>query len=421
MNIFNNAMYLDDMPKEQWHDYIGDGYRSVCYSTDSDHNGRVILFGYDKQGTPKTFIAPWPSCIKYNVKYKTNETDIYDYYVATKQFQNAWNRKKYVENAVGLNIVECLRPEQEFLHFMFDNKVLESDFNSQELRIHYLDIETEMSEQFMKPNEAGNRINMMTIYDSKTEKFYTWSLNHAEVNFKEDPLKDYPKDKFIFFEFQDNESRMLEHFINWVEANYADVVFGWNIKAYDIPYIFRRIENVLGQNAAKRLSPVNNYYIKQVNHDNERADVAAEIEVNVSGLFIADGLILYRDKFMINQTLDGGYSLDNVGEGEGLGHKIKYNGTLKDLYLKDYQKFYEYNVRDVDLAKKIDDKCKMIHLAKQITSFGLVDFNQIYSSIGYLTGSVISYSKKEFNKIFTSYVGKKKDQETDRKSTRLNS
>jgi DNA polymerase elongation subunit (family B) len=195
-------------------------------------------------------------------------------------------------------------------------------------------------------------------------------------------------------------------------ANYADVVFGWNIKAYDIPYIFRRIENVLGQNAAKRLSPVSNYYIKQVNHDNERADVAAEIEVNVSGLFIADGLILYRDKFMINQTLDGGYSLDNVGEGEGLGHKIKYNGTLKDLYLKDYQKFYEYNVRDVDLAKKIDDKCKMIHLAKQITSFGLVDFNQIYSSIGYLTGSVISYSKKEFNKIFTSYVGKKKDQQT---------
>lgn len=407
-SLISNAIYLDDVPRADLKSYgIGNGYRSICYKTDASRNGTIVLFGYDVNGNRQTYVIPWQSCIKYNVKYKTDEKDIYDNYVATKWFKNSYDRNKYLENAVGLNVVECLKPEQEFAHFMWDNVVLQQDFNKQPLRIHYFDIETEISEQFMKPSQADNRINMMTIYDSMTEKFYTWSLEHAEVDFKEDPLKDYLKDKFAFFEFHNNESAMLEHFLDWYEDNYPDVNYGWNTKAYDLPYLVRRIENVLGKAAAQRLSPVGKYFIKQVNHDNDRADVAAEIEVDIAGLFIADGLVLYRDKFGISHP-DGGFSLDNIGEVEGCGHKIHYAGTLKDLYLKDFQKFYEYNVRDVDLAKRIDDKCKMIQLARQITSFGLTGYGAIYSSISYLIGSVMAFAKTEMGgKIFKSYLAQR--------------
>lgn len=308
-----------------------------------------------------------------------------------------------------MNIVECYSPEQEFLHKLFDEASFDETFNKQSIRIHYLDIETEMSAVFEKPADARNRINMMTVYDSQTEKFYTWSLSHAEVDFKEDPLKDYPRDKFVFFEFHDDETAMLEHFLSWLEDNYADVVYGWNIKGYDIPYVTRRIENVLGKNEAKRLSPVGRYFIKEVNHDNKRADVAAEIEVTIAGLFIADGLVLYRDKFMISHP-DGGYTLDNIGEVEGCGHKIHYAGSLKDLYLNDYQKFYEYNVRDVDLCKRIDDKTKMIRQARTIASCGVSDCNSIYGSIKYLISSATAFAKVQMGgKIFNSYVAEKKN------------
>ena len=118
--------------------------------------------------------------------------------------------------------------------------------------------------------------------------------------------------------FLNGMKKMLEHFLEWYEDNYPDVNYGWNTKAYDIPYLTRRIENVLGKNAAKALSPIGRYFIKEVNHDNKRADVAAEIEVNIDGLFIADGLVLYRDKFMVSHP-DGGYTLDNIGEVEGCG------------------------------------------------------------------------------------------------------
>ena len=405
-SLLSDPIYLDDVPKEQFKQYIGNGYRSVCYLVDpATRIGKIVLFGYDTADNPKTFIIPWKSHVKYVVKYQTQERDIYDRFIKEKEFNNIFERKKWVEAATGLKIVECLRPEQEVLHFLFDDVVLNDGFNTQPLRIHYFDIETEISEQFERPAQARNRINMMTVYDTLTEKFYTWSLQHAEIDFKEEPLKSYSKDKFVFFEFHDDEVAMLEHFLSWNEDNYADVQMGWNSKLYDVPYLVRRIENILGKGAAQRLSPVSKYFIKQIK--SASSNDTDDIEVSIDGLFIADGLVLYRDKFGFSKP-DGGYTLDNIGEVEGCGHKIHYDGTLKDLYLKDYQKFYEYNVRDVDLVKRIEEKCKIIQLSRTITSFGLSQYSTIYSSISYLVGSLTSFAKTQMNRTMCSYVGEKR-------------
>ena len=345
--------------------------------------------------------------MKYRVKYQTNEKDIFGNYVETKYFKSAYLRNKRIEEMGGsLFIVECLKPEQEFLQEMFYNDCLDEKFNTQSLRMQFIDIETEISDVFVRPNDATNRINMITIYDNLTDKYYTWTLEHVELNFKEEPLCNYPKDKFVFFEFHNDEDELLNHFVGWIEDNYPDVSVGWNSKAYDWPYIVRRIENTLGKNYASRLSPVGKYRIKEVNHDNARADVGADIEVDISGLLIADDLVLYRDKFLIAPALDGGYNLSNVGEHEKLGTKIQYKGTLKDLYLKDWQKFYEYNVRDVDLLLKIEQKCKLVNLARKVAGRGLCKYDSIYTSISYLTGSLIAFSRKEMGKTFQSYLNK---------------
>ena len=407
--VFNNAISLEDIPQDDWRKkYIGNGYRNIVYMTDHNRNGQIVLFGYDLAGKPKTFIAPWKSHFKHRVKFDTEEKDIFGNYVDTKYFKSSYERKKRLEDiGNSLWIVECLKPEQEFLQDMFYKDCLDETFNTQPLRMQCIDLETEVSDVFVKPNDATNRINMITIYDSLTEKFYTWSLQKTEIDFKEEPLKDYPKDKFVLFDdFNDNEAQLLEHFISWIEGNYPDVSTGWNIKAYDWPYIVRRIENVLGKTAASRLSPVGKYRVKEINHDNTRADVGAEIEVDISGLFIADGLVLYRDKFLMAPALDGGYNLSNVGEHEELGKKIQYEGTLKDLYVKDWRRFYEYNCRDVDLCAKIIDKKKLVALARKVAGRGLCPYSSIYSSIGYLTGSLIAFSRDKMDRVFQSYLNK---------------
>ena len=116
-SVFNNAIDLTDIPQSDWRkSYIGNGYRNVVYTTDVDRNGRIILFGYDLAGNPKTFICPWDSHLKYRVKYQTDEKDIFGNYVETKYFKSAYLRNKRIEEMGGsLFIVECLKPEQEFL------------------------------------------------------------------------------------------------------------------------------------------------------------------------------------------------------------------------------------------------------------------------------------------------------------------
>lgn len=402
-NLIDKVVDLSDVDKSQWKSYFGKGYDAVCYEVDPEtHAGQIILFGYDLDGNRAVFRMPWECHIWYRVMFDTGIKDMYGHWIKERTFKTTSERKRYVDGSAGLHIVECLKPESEFLHWAFDDVVLDPDFNNQKRRIFFLDIETEISDHFVGGNEASNRINMITIYDTETEKFYTWSLQKVSKHLDES--------KYVLFDdFRNNESKMLIHFVNWWQKNYPSVVASWNGQAFDIPYIIRRYENTLGEDYAKRFSPVGKYRIREVNHDNERANQDAEIEVEIFGIFGADELRLYRDKFMIAPALDGGYNLSNVGEHENLGKKLEYQGTLKDLYEKDYQRFYEYNVRDVDLLVKIEEKCKLIPLAIRVCGAGLVNYEGIYASIGYLIGSLIAFAKTEMKVVFQSYMKERKE------------
>ena len=78
---------------------------------------------------------------------------------------------------------------------------------------------------------------MITIYDSETRKYYTWTTGECKIDFTEEPLCNMPKESFVLYKFNDNEHRMLQHFVDWFEANSPSVIAGWNIQGYDIPYI----------------------------------------------------------------------------------------------------------------------------------------------------------------------------------------
>lgn len=151
--FYNEAMYFDDIPKEKWKDYVGDGYRSCYYTNDNEKHGRIIFLGFDKTGNRKTFVFPWKPHICYVVGYKTETKDAFGRYVAYKYFDNKQHRDNYVKNANGMTVIECLRPETEFLNFMFDENALDPNFNKQKLRIQTIDIETEIDDTagFMRP------------------------------------------------------------------------------------------------------------------------------------------------------------------------------------------------------------------------------------------------------------------------------
>ena len=376
--------------------YLSNGYRYVQYMIDRERNqGYLYCLMFDKDENPINFKYDYDAKLGYAVDYQTNNKDIYGKNIEYKYFKTTRERTKWIDNN-SINVVLAQNPAQDFLIDLFSENVEEDDFNKQKLRIHYIDIETEISDSFEYAYTAKNRINLITVYDSHLKIYYTWSLNTVSKSF-------INKDSVVF-EFK-LESRLLQHYVNWFSENYPDVITGWNIRNYDIPYIVRRIENVLGKSEAKRLSPFNFYTAKENGIENVNNPNSVKLDVKISGITQLDLLILYRDKFQVKSALAGGYSLDNVGEAENLGNKIHYDGTLKELYLNDWDNFYKYNVRDVNLVYNIEDKLKLIDLARQLVGYGLIpDYERCYGAIAYITGSLFLYAKNHASLVFPTYL-----------------
>ena len=359
---------------------------------------------------------------------KTDKMDAYGQPVVQVSFPNGAQRRKwmadwkkrtdYCEN----QIVQAMDPCDEFMQQVFWQEAQEESFNKGFQRVFFLDIETEVSETSLMPWKAVDKVLMVTIYDNKTEKFYTWSLKPAKLEFHDEldekgnvvwrnPLNDYPKDKFVLYDnFNGDESALLKHMMRFWVQNYPDVLCGWNSRWYDMPYLVRRVENVLGKSIAKYFSPLEDYSIhherSNKKDENGRWIEKDDIEwVEIKGLFQADEMVLYSQKFGVKQALDGGYGLSNVGKAEGLGGKIAYETTLLDLYNQDWQKFYEYNVRDVELLWAIEQKCKLIPLARTVAGFGLVNYDYIYQSAPYLVPTISIFCQKHReNMIFNTYA-----------------
>lgn len=416
-----------------------DGYKWVYYDPIGmdkklEENGRILLSAYEKDThvpivvEVKDFVSSvWHRTTDKKEMSCATKFDAYGFPVVQKTFFNGASRRQWLyqwkkkDDYCDNQIVQCLDPCDEFMQQIYWQEAQEETFNKGLQRVFFLDIETEVSETSLMPWKAIDKIIMVTIYDSKTDKYYTWSIKPANVEFHDqvdekgnvvwhNTLGDYQKDKFVLYDnFNGDEREMLKHFLYFWTQNYPDVVCGWNSRWYDMPYIVRRLENVLGKAKTRFISPLEDYRIVHEKSDqkdeNGKWIEKDDIEwVDIKGLFQADEMVLYAEKFGVKQALDGGYGLSNVGMAEGLGAKVAYETTLKDLYLTDWQKFYEYNVRDVDLLLEIEKKCKLIPLARTVAGFGLVNYDYIYQSAPYLVPTIDIFARKHREDvIFNTY------------------
>jgi DNA polymerase elongation subunit (family B) len=154
---------------------------------------------------------------------------------------------------------------------------------------------------------------------------------------------------------------------------------GWNIDGFDIPYLYNRTTRVLGQQFANSLSPIGEVFYSEHKR-----------RYKIAGVSCLDYLPLYK---LFTYTQQSSYRLDYIGQLEvGLG-KIEYEGTLQDLYETDINKYIEYNLNDVKIVKKLDDKLKLIELARGISHVGHTPYEDVYYSSRYLEGAILVYLK----------------------------
>lgn len=400
MHVYSSNPYAKtDLSK------IGHGYRNVCWvpgyrGNGGRETGHIVLFGYDTKNNPKTFKIPFCPSVKYEVGNRTREKGLYGRYVDTKYFDDTYDRKEWCESMERAleksdkRILSCYSPEKEFLLSTFGKYVFGKDkdegFNQQPIRVHFIDIEVAIENEFPEPEFAKYPINLITIYDTKDGKFHSWALSTQIHN----TITDLPIELRKF----EREDDLLHDYLEWHTNNYPDCIAGWNTRLFDLIYIVNRLQNVFGKKETKRYSPVGKYRTNIEDRSNYGKKFAT-----VSGIANMDLLFLYRDKFKVKQALDGGYNLNNVALTEIDDAKMHYDGSMLDFYKSNFQKFWEYNVQDVNLVVKLDKKLNLISSARKITSFGCAPMDSIYGTISYVMSSLDIYSRNVANRIFLTY------------------
>ena len=253
----------------------------------------------------------------------------------------------------------------------------EIKFDISKIRLVTLDIEVKSENGFPDPETADQEILLISLQDYNTKQIITWGVN-SFVN----------KQKNVNYIECINEWTLLQRFIDYWNSNIPDVVTGWNIEYYDIPYLSKRLNRVLGEREMKMLSPwgmntENEIYIKGRRH----------LYYDVAGLTQLDYLSLYK-KF--TYKAQESYRLDYIA-GVELGQKKLDHSefdTFKDFYTNGWQKFVEYNIIDVELVDRLEDKMKLIELALTMAYDAKVNFADVFFQVRMWDTIIYNYLKK---------------------------
>jgi DNA polymerase elongation subunit (family B) len=330
-------------------------------------NGNYVMF--KEEYTPTLFIPT-----KKESKYKTLEGE------SVEPIQPGFVRdcrefyKKY-EGVDGFRIYGNDRYVSQYISEKYPEDEIKFDISK--IRLYSLDIEVASENGFPNVESASEEILLITIQDYNTKKIITWGTN---------PFKN-KQDNVTYHQCGD-EYNLLQTFIEWWDNNHPDVITGWNVQLYDIPYICRRLNRVLGEKQMKRMSPWG------LNTENEiYVSGRKQIYFDVGGITQLDYLDLYK-KF--TYKAQESYRLDHIAEVELGQKKLDHSefDTFKDFYSKGWQKFVEYNIVDVELVDRLEDKMKLIELALTMAFDAKVNFGDVFYQVRMWDNIIYNYLKK---------------------------
>jgi DNA polymerase elongation subunit (family B) len=253
----------------------------------------------------------------------------------------------------------------------------EIKFDISKIKLVTLDIEVASEEGFPDVESCSEEILAITIQDYTTKKITTWGAK---------PFAN--KQENVTYHHCPTEHELLSSFINYWMVDVPDVVTGWNIQLYDIPYICKRLNRVLGEKLMKRFS---NWGL--VTEDEVYINGRKHATFDVGGLTQLDYLDLYK-KF--TYKAQESYRLDYIAEVELGQKKLDHSefDTFKDFYTKGWQKFIEYNIVDVELVDRMEDKMKLIELALTMAYDAKVNYADVFYQVRMWDNIIYNYLKK---------------------------
>jgi len=335
-------------------------YELDFYTSVFQRGDKIYVRGF-KNGKRSKFIEnyhPYMFIQKQGGKYRTLDNKP----VEKMQFDSISDAKDFIGRYEDVSNMEIYGLNAFTYVYIFDAFKGEINYDPKTIRIGNIDIEVAADEGFPDIQKADKEITAIALRFQGTN--YVFGCGHFISN---DPNTSYLRCK--------NEYDLLAKFLLAWQHLDMDIVTGWNVEFFDMPYLVNRIKSLLGLSEAKKLSPwgiLNERMVEFKGKENQSYEPV--------GITVLDYYQLYRKFTFGNQE---SYKLDYISQIELGEKKVDYSeyGNLLELYKKDYQKFIEYNIQDVVLVEKLDDKLKFLEQVMALAYDAKVNYSDTMTTV----------------------------------------
>lgn len=320
--------------------------------------------GYDAQGKRISRRYQYHPYLFIKSKHGNSEFKTLDGTIVDKiEFDSISEARDFVKKYKDIDGFKVWGMDSFIYPFINDTLPKTINYNRDRISVGWWDIESETEGGFGSVDDPWQPITAITLRHGTTRYVFGWYDDYEAEDGSE----------IIYIRGKD-EAEMLRRFIQiWNQLD-LDVVTGWNIDGYDIPYTINRIRRVLGEDEAKKLSPWGEIKDGTTTDKYGKEIITREI----MGIESMDYMRLFQ-KF--TYTGQESYALNHIAGVVLKDYKVDYTGSLGDLMRNDYKKFITYNVKDVDLVVEIDKKMNLLDQALTVAYMGRVPFQDIFGTV----------------------------------------
>ena len=331
------------------------------FYTSVDIRGKNILYRGWKNGQRQHLRIPFCPTLYIPSKDAGEFTTINGKPVQPIQFDGIGEAREFIDRFKDVSNYDIYGNTNFVYQYLYKEFPHEVDYDFKSLRVANLDIETSCDGGFPTPSAPTERVIAITI--SMGDKTYVLGLGDFHIAGEGVSCIPY-----------DDERELLAGFVELWRHLDPDIVTGWNIRFFDIPYLVARM-NHLEESWGNSLSPWGRLRETTVNRMGR--DQTAYV---ISGVATLDYFELYQTFTYVKQE---SYSLNHISKVELGEEKVSYSEyeTLQEFYTQDFQKFMEYNFQDVRLVDRLEAKLKLMELAVALAYSARVNFEDVFSQV----------------------------------------
>ena len=311
-------------------------------------------------------------------KKETNHRTLDGRYAKPVRFESVREARQFVDKYKEVPNFEVHGYDRYLYQFISKEFPDEVDYDFKSMNIMSLDIEVACENGFPNVKECAEEMLSITVQDYATRKIKVVATK---------PYKNTRDD--VEFILCDGEVHLLRCFLDYWIQNFPDILTGWNVDGYDVPYICGRLERLFGSKEMKLMSPWG-----IVKREDIEVKGREQIFYRMLGINVIDYLDLYKKFTYTNQE---SYRLDHIANVELGQRKVAHDEfeNFKDFYTKDWQKFIDYNIVDVELVSRLEDKMKLIELAVALAYDAKVNLQDVYYQVRMWDTLIYNFLKKK--------------------------